>query len=272
MGLNNITLLRVWTLVNEDTLEVMKGQYEAEAVTENVGAAYAERFSLNRQNAITQFLHGETRTVSFRGRFYNETVTGGAFPFIHPGRQDELLTKLKSWVKRDDKTSRPPIMTFWVGDGHLQMRCIIESISGIVYDQPQALGLFHGATFTVSLRKYAPYDIEAKSLFDTRYHVAAEADYYEMLAWREYKNASLGVWLRQQNPTQPNLNITNIVKLPAPGGPSIRTAKVKQTSVIFKTAYGREMTDQRTRRLDMLAKRNKARVSHVIQAGSGLGG
>ena len=264
-------LLRQWTLVNEDTFEIMKGQFEAEEVTEERAAAYAERFTLNRQNAILQFLHGITPTISFRGRFYNQTITGGAFPTFD-GPKQGILANLLNWTDINPKVSRPPTVIFWVGDGHLQQRSVIESITGIKYDQPGALGKFKGVTFNVNLRKFTPFDIDEVSLGDTRHAVAAAGDYYELLAWREYRNANLGVHLRQQHPTQPNLQITNVVKLPAPAGKTIRRAKTTQTSVIFKTAYGREPTDQRERRLAMLAARNKTQVSHVVLTGSGLGG
>jgi hypothetical protein len=258
-------------MVNEDTLEHFKGQFMPEEVTEERGAAYTERFSLNRQNGILQFLHGETPTLSFRGRVFNETITGGSFP-LYNKRQEKFLAKLLTWVEIDKVLGRPPIIIFWVGNGHVQMKCVIESITGIRYDSPQVGGLFHGASFTVNLRKYTPYSLDATEAFDTRYHYASEGDYYELIAWREYKRADLGVWLRQRQPTQPNLTVGNIVPLPSPGGATIRKAKVTQTSVIFKTSYGKKPTDQRERRLEMLALRNKTQVSHVILPGSGLGG
>ena len=270
MALTNLGIMKRWNLVNEDTLEHFKGQFQAEEVSEDRGAAYTERFTLNRQNAILQFLHGETPTLSFRGRVFNETITGGSFP-LYTKRQEGLFAKLLTWLEIDPTVKRPPTLIFWIGNGHIQKRVVIETITGIRYDAPQFAGKFHGASFTVNLRQYTPYSLLATEAFDTRYHFASEGDYYELIAYREYKRADLGVFLRQRQPTQPNLTVGNIVPLPSPGGATIRKAKVVQQSTIFKTSYGKKPTDQRERRLEMLALRNKTQVSHVVLAGSGLG-
>jgi hypothetical protein len=254
--------MRRWSLVRKDTLGLLQGQFEAEDVSEDLSAAWSERFTLNRQTGIIQFLHGETDTVSFRGRFFNQTVTGGAFP-LFGGRQDANWAQLKEWVKQDKNLGHPPVLVFFIGDGHLQKQVVIDSITGIKHDQPAGLGSWKGVTFTLNLREYTPFDIEATSNFDTRYHHALEGDYYELLAHREYRTPTLGVWLRQNHPTQPNLQAGNVVKLPASGSNRVQTAKTEQISTVFKTSYGRKPTPQRERRLEMLRLRGGARVSHV---------
>lgn len=254
---------RKWKLVRKDTLEILSGQFHAEELGENISNAYAEQFTLNRQTGILQFLHGETNTVSFRGRFFNETISGGSFP-IYGGRKDGLWATLQEWAKMDKTLKRPPVLIFFVGNGHLQKQVVIESITGIKYDEPGGLGTFKGVTFQLNLRVYTEFDIAQTANFDTRYHHSVDGDYYELIAQREYRVPMLGVWLRQRHPTQLNLQAGQIVKLPAPGGASVRTAKITQQSAIFKTAYGRKPTPQRERRLEMLRLRNKVRVSHVI--------
>jgi hypothetical protein len=257
------TINRHWTLIRRDTSELFKGQFEAEEVSEDISVSWTEKFTLNRQKGITQFLHGDTDTVSFRGRFFNETVTGGAFPRFG-GRQDKRWNKLKEFARRDPGLGAPPVLIFYIGDGHLQKQVVIDSISGIRYDQPAFNGELKGVTFTLNLREFTDFDIEQDANFDTRYHHALSGDYYELLAKREYNVPDLGVWLRQNHPTQPNLQVGQIVRLPAPGGPSVRTARVHQTSVVFKTAYGRSPTPQRDRRLEMIRLRGGAQVSHII--------
>ena len=51
--------LRVWNLTNWDTLETISGQFHPEELQQNVGSAYAEKFALNREHPVIQFLHGE---------------------------------------------------------------------------------------------------------------------------------------------------------------------------------------------------------------------
>lgn len=257
------TIGRAWNLVRKDTGEILKGQFEAEEVSENLSASWTEKFTLNRQTGVLQFLHGDTNTVSFRSRFYNPTVTGGEFP-LFGGKIDKKWNTLKTFIQRDDVLQRPPTLIFTVGDGHVQRQVVIDSITGIVYDRVAAGGQFKGVTFTLNLREYTEFDIEQTEAVDTRYHHALQGDYYELLAEREYRAPDIGVWLRQQHPAQPNLQVGNVVKLPAPGSPKVRTARSEQISNVFKTSYGKKLTPQRTRRLEMLALRGGPQVSHVV--------
>ena len=84
---------RVWNLFNIDTLELLQGQFHPEEMTMEVGSAYNEKFSLNRQYAITQFLHGEVETISFRSRFVATTEIEDL---------EGHLATLKSFARRED--------------------------------------------------------------------------------------------------------------------------------------------------------------------------
>jgi hypothetical protein len=163
----------------------------------------------------------------------------------------------------DDATGHPPVLIFFIGDGHLQKQVTIQSISGVKHDQPAAFGQFKGVTFTINLREYTEFDIEDSANSDTRYHHALLGDYYELIAQREYRVPDIGVWLRQQHSSQPNLQTGQVVKLPASGGVKIRTSRVRQTSNVFMTSHGKKPTAQRELRLKMLALRGGAVVSHV---------
>ena len=52
-----------WYLYNLDTDDQIQGQFVAESVTENVGAKWSERFALNRQHGIMQWIHGAPCSV-----------------------------------------------------------------------------------------------------------------------------------------------------------------------------------------------------------------
>lgn len=260
------TSFRVWHMLNQDTLQGLTGQFEAENLQENIGSAYIERWTLNRKKAILQFLHGVTPTITFQGRLYNETVMGpriAGIPILSDVRHD--LQTLKEWSQRDALFGRPPIITFWVGDSFLSMDCVIESLTP-TYDKPGALGRFKGATFQVTLREYTPYDIKQVANFDTRYARVKYFDYYELMAAREYRRPMLGVFLRQGNPDKVNLQAGDVLRLPAANGPTLRTAIIEPRSIIFTGAFGRKNTATKARRLATLNKRRRGRVSHILGA------
>lgn len=254
---------RNWFLLNNDTFQLVKGQFEAQNVSESRGSAYVERFTLNRNRGVLQFLHGQSPLLSFQGRVFNETILG---PIPTFGSSGKIVDLLKKWSERDPDLGRPPLLTFWIGDGQVGMpTCVLESISPINYDQPAFLGAFKGATFTLNLRWYEVFDLKATTNFDTRYARAKLGEYYELLAWQEYKNPMLGVTIRQRHPWQINLTPGQIVKLPSKEG--MRRVRPQPTSIVFKDAFAQKPTATRGLQIYMFKRRNKAQVSHVLTSG-----
>lgn len=250
-------------MLNQDTGEIVSGQFEFDTMSRQSGSVYAERFTLNRKKAILQFLHGTTPTLSFSGLFFNETALG---PFPTFGDTRFNLDKLRSWSERDPLLGRPPVVLFWVGDSWISMNSVIESVAEN-FMKPGFLGSFKGANFTVNLREYTPFDINAVAAFDTRFHKAKRGEYYELIAEREYKDPLIGVIIRQRTPSRINLQIGDVVKLPAGTG-TIRQVPVTQSSIVFSTAFTkqREPSAQRTRHQAMIKARNRSKVSHVLAA------
>jgi len=252
-------MAKTWWLKNLDSGEKLEGQYEAVNPTEEIGNTYAELWTLNRQHAIHQFVHGNTDQVQFDGRFFrtSELLDMGTDPQAD-------LDKLKSWARYDDKLKRPPILMFWIGDAHLFYgKCFIEQIGSINYGSPTSSGKLRDVSFSVSLKRWVPYVLEEEEQGETRYHHAKRRDYYEALTQREYGNALMGDVIRKRQPNLPTIQVGDIVILP--DYDKIRTTKVTQASVPLKTAFGAKDTPQRRLRLEYLASRNRARYSHVLK-------
>ncbi len=228
-----------WFIVNTDENPkdaLLYGPYEPENLTENVSSTYADAFSLNKQKAITQFLHGNVETITFQARFY------AVFSLLEVEKKVE---QLKSWTRKDEDLGRPPICYFWVGlDQHAKMEsCVIQDVS-VSYDKPGFLGSMKGATVQVSLRRYDPFSLDEVTNFDTRYHFAKPGDTYEMLAVREYGNPMFGIQLRQNHPQHMELSPGDIVKLPARSG-SIRNAKQEPSSVALRNLHRRRSNPEK---------------------------
>lgn len=245
-----------WFLESVDTpSETLQGQFVAKNVVENISNKYARHGSLNRSAPIIQFLSGEADTLSFQAKLFSQD----AFAF----NVEDDLKMLKKFAKRDSSLKRPPILHFWIGDGHLEMtQCIIESLGNITYEDPTSSGAVREVTLTVNLVRYSKFVFEESEPAETRYHRAKEREYYEYLAYYEYGNAMLGDVIRKRHPTKPTFQSGEIIKLPSID--AIRKDVVEPKSIALKTAYGKKTTPQRTLRLAKFDSRDREYVSHIV--------
>lgn len=245
---------KIWNLKNLDTGQVLQGQFEASNVAREVATNWGQFTSLNRQNPILQFLNGAAEKVSFDGMFFRKHALDTA--------PEVKLETLVSWAKLDDNGNlrRPPVLQFWVGDGHLMINCVIVGIN-TAYQRPDFFGGLRHCNFTVSLLEFTTFSIDDQKEINTRYARARDRDYYELLAFEEYGNPLIGDVIRKAHPALQRLQSGDIVKLPSIEG--VRTTEVTQTSIPLKTAFGRKDTAQRQLRLQFFDKRSGSYVSHL---------
>jgi hypothetical protein len=267
IGASLLPNFRVWNMRNLDTNEVLQGQFEAVAATENVAVNWEQHTALNRSNSILQFVNKENDTLSFGARFYRDSITGdpllGGAPLIGDGNPLGKLAVLKKWTEPDPGLRRPPILEFWVGDGHIQMTCVIVNLTDIVYGRPDFFGGFRDVTLTIDLLKFSTFSLDDEGETDTRYAHAKDRDYYELLAYQEYGNPMLGDVIRKQHPDQPLLEQGDIIRLPSIEG--VRNQEITQRSLQLKGGFGRKSTPQKTLVQGFFSKRSTSYVSHVLQ-------
>lgn len=254
MAIEFTSAAKRWYLRNDDTGEVLQGQFPAEGTTLDVANKWARHTALGRTRAIHQFLGAENDKLQFQGRFYQRDATQDI---------ESKLVVLLSFARRSPTLGRPPIVTFWVGNGHLEKTCIVEAISGIQYHEPTLIGQLRHVQFNVQLEEHFPFNIGDAEVFETRYHRVRERDYYEMLAWREYKTPMLGDVLRKRHPTMPLLEPADIVKLPSVE--AIRRERVEPKSIVFKTMFGRQDTPQKQLRIAVLNRLRRTHYSHIVR-------
>ena len=243
---------KIWNLRNLDTGQVLQGQFEAENVAREISTNWGQFTSLNRQNPILQFLNGSAEKVSFDARLFRSHALDTT-----PELKLDLLT---SWSKLDPSLRRPPVLQFWIGDGHLMINCVILGIT-TSYQRPDFFGGMRHCSFTVSLLEFTTFSIDDAEETNTRYARARERDYYELLAFEEYGNPMIGDVIRKAHPALQRLQPGDTVTLPSIEG--VRTKEVTQTSIPLKTAFGRKNTAQRQLRLQFFDKRSGAYVSHL---------
>lgn len=243
-------------LFNQDTFEVISGDFEAVDLTEEPeGAEWSETFALNSAAPISAFLRGTVETLTFNARLFDDSI----LPIAVPTRlkADKVMVKaekLKKWAKRDELLGRPPILIFTAGAGDVAQRSKITSIGSLRYDALGIFGEVKGASFALNLSRYIPYNIEAAATAppETRYHRARTGDFYELLAKREYGNALLGVLIRNRHPHQWRVEEGDIVRLPS--FEAIADEPVRPTSVALRGLTGSALNPQRQLRADILQR------------------
>ena len=248
-----------WTLDNIDTGERLEGQFGPINPTENPGNPnYAEHSSLNRDKPITMYTHGNADTFAFGIQWYAEHETDET-----PAKK---IAVLKKWIKRMDDLARPPLVYFYVGDdAQLSFGpATIINIGDIVYfDPPKHLGGIRGVTTTVGLKAYTKWSLQSKPAPETRYHHSRQGDYYELVAWQEYRNPMLGDVVRKRNPEKVSLAVGDIV--PLPSAEAIRSTTVKPRSIVFLNTQTTKVSPQKTLRQSAFDNHDRSYVSSIIK-------
>jgi hypothetical protein len=247
--------LKSWFLQNQTTKQIMQGRFAPVNLTMNIKPNYATHTALSRTKEIVQFLNQSADTLSFRIVMHDYDA--------FTGTTETDFELLKSWAKPDVLYgNKPPILTFWVGQGWAMMDCIIDGLSDIQYEDPTIMGSIRGLSLTINLRAYAPFSLTGGALFETRYHRAVVRDYYELIAWREYNNPMLGVTIRNRHPTISNIQVGDTIRLPSVE--AIRKEKAQPTSIAFITMLGKKSTPQKLLRESIFTRHNVTHTSHVL--------
>lgn len=250
-----VPTIRTWFLQNTETFQILKGAFEPVNVTRERQNNWVEHTALSRTNAILQFLNGQAQTISVDIRLYAETIVGNTI--------ERDLALMESWMlPQSSLQNRPPILSFWVGDGHVIMDCVITAMSNIRYGPPSLFGAVREVNLTLGLKEYVEFSIDDSDLFETRYHRARTRDYYEMLTFKEYGNPLMGDIIRKRHPKLPVVNTGDTVKLPSVE--ALRKDIVETKSIALQTAFGKKDTPQKRLRAEMFDKRNRPYVSHVV--------
>lgn len=144
---------KAWSLKNDDTDEVIRGQYVPQNYTENIGSNIIDSITLNQQDPFPQWINGQAETITFTGRLFATNSSKNI-------KQDVDI--LKSANKKVESLKRPPIFTFTYGV-EIAFKCFVITVGGIKYDEIRGDGTLRGVEFNISLRKIVPEDIQGQS-------------------------------------------------------------------------------------------------------------
>lgn len=247
--------MKAWFLLNQTTFQTMMGKFAPIGLTKNIQPNYVSHTALSRSKEILQFLNQSADTLSFGIVMHDyDSITGST---------EKDFELLQSWARPDPLYgNRPPVLTFWVGQGWEMMDCVITGLSDVKYEEPTVIGSIRGLSLTINLRAYSEFSLEGGGLFETRYHRAVTRDYYELLAYREYKNPMLGIAIRNRHPSKPNIQPGDVIKLPSLE--AVIKEKAKPSSIALKTITSKKLTPQVILRKNIFDRRNVTRTSHVL--------
>lgn len=197
----------VWhLLILEDTNDSdlragtrITGQFTAQQFTHNIGANVPEASGFGRSHPLVQWVGGAAETLSFQARLFSE--------HSEDFTATDKFELLKLMVKPHDPLKRPPLARFYWGNAIPGgMKCMINSIGGVTYDEIRLDGSIRGLVLNITLKRHFPFRvirITTSPVERTPTHIVKDGETYEMIAYRRWGDPMLGVPLRQQNPRFP---------------------------------------------------------------------
>lgn len=245
---------------NLETGAIVEGQFGPVNPTLSPGnPAYAQHTSLGRDKPILQYLHGNADTWGFGAQWFAMAETDD--------RPEKSIAVLRSWKDRDPTLQRPPRVGFTVGDGTLiEGEWVIASLGEVSYfDPPKHGGGIRGVIVPVTLLEYTKFVLKSEPAPETRYHHAKLGEYFELIAWREYRNAMLGDVIRKRHPDKLSLASGDVVALPSIG--AIRTTPVKPASIPFLRSLSLKDSPQKTLKQLVFDRNDWPYVSAIVPEG-----
>lgn len=210
-----------WEITDLDSFARIKGQFPPEELVDSgVRSKIQQHSSPSSPNPPISWLGAENKTLSFTGLYYATNVTDSIIPDL-----DSLL----ELARYDSILKRPHQIMFRVGSDIIFGPAIIEAVSDIRYGWRMDVltGNVRFARFQVTLRRWTELPEVTSSMApepSTRYLYAKEGDTFEGLSWQEYKNARLGVKIRQLHPEFNELTSGDKVMLPPADNSFLQTA------------------------------------------------
>lgn len=249
------SLLKRWSIQNQDTGDILTGQFAAEIGLE-IRNNWQHHTAMSRSVAISQFVNCEVDRITVPAYFYATTA-------LETVTVEKQIANLIKWSKPGNGKDRPAVLKFWVGSKFLERTCVIAGLNDVKFGEPNSEGNLRTFTVNINLDAYAVFDINDTKNYRTRYHRTRVRDYYEMLCWREYQIPIMGDIIRKENPSQALLTPGEIV--PMPSIEAIRSETVEAKSTALMTAFGRKNTPQRALRIAYFNAHNKPFTSHVAK-------
>jgi hypothetical protein len=176
------------------------GQFIPQQFTHNLGAQLPEAGGYSRTHPVVQWVGGTVETLTFQARLFSEHRDSQS-------ARDKFET-LKLLVNHvDDTLKRPPLVRFFWGNAIPGgMKCFVETLGGVQYDEIRPDGSMRGVSMNITLKRFVPFRVVRVTTSPaerTPTHTVRIAETYEMIAQRRWGDPMLGVPLRQQNPRFP---------------------------------------------------------------------
>lgn len=177
----------------------ISGQFTPQNFVYNLGSKISESSGYGRSNPIIQWVGGTLDTATFQVRLFSAHKND--YTAATKLEQMKLLC-----IAHEPYLRAPLIRFFWGNSIPGGLKCFVESIGNIVFDELRPDGSIRGVTLNITLKKFTEFKITRivqPQLERTPTHVVKSGESYEMIAYRRWGDPMIGVPLRQQNPRFP---------------------------------------------------------------------
>lgn len=176
------------------------GQFTPQQFSHNISAEVPEASGFSRSHPLVQWVGGSVESLSFQARLFSEHSED-----FTATEKFELLKLMCN--KSHEPLKRPPLARFYWGDAIPGgMKCIVQSLGGVNYDEIRPDGSLRGVSLNITLKRYVPFQVTrvtTSPIARTPTHTVRDGETYEMIAYRRWGDPMLGIPLRQQNPRFP---------------------------------------------------------------------
>lgn len=241
-----------WRIKNLDTGKVILPQFPlADGIKVGIGGTLVEQDRFGFQDAITNWVKGKVRTITFEAMLFARTKDEGL-------DVQDLLDMFEELAVQNSDLGRPPICEFSYGTV-LSETVLVESIDPSIVSTLDS-GEPREVRLSFALKRYKPFSQRpldpTKPTKESFLLVASQAEQsYEQIAKRYYGDPLLGDRLRKRHPESPFApSVGQVVKVPSRG--VILTEVVRPTSHVFDpddedvaTAYAAILETRNARKL-----------------------
>ena len=201
-----------WELKDLDHNAKLLPQFPIEDVSVTVGGELVDQGRVGFQDAITNWVRGRSRVVTFQTALFSRHKDEGVFV---QAWMDDII----ALATKDEELGRPPICLFTLGNA-LSEVVLVESADPTIVSVLKD-GYPQEVRFNITLRRYVPFSQQqidpTKPQKESFYLIASQAEQsYEAIARRYYGDPLLGDRLRKRHPDYPFAPVVgNVVRVPA---------------------------------------------------------
>jgi hypothetical protein len=241
---------QLWKIVSEDGSIEIEGQFVSSNIQHDMSANLGKLTGLGRRYPLVSFLNGEVEVIRFQALVWQTHVWSTV---------ESEIEKFKDLLKPNTSTGLTPRCRFF--HGTLEIPCLVKSIGGIKYREPNVLGDLKSAEFSMELWRHEDTAFAVTSASggetETKYVLAKQGEIFETIARREYGDAMLGINLRKLH-KEPFLNPGDPVKVLRRTHSKILAPRTPESFLLARDKSNKQIIS------DFFETRRRSKLSYIV--------